>query len=736
MATVITLCWVLVLLSSVSVHAAVVNYKWTVTNTTQRLDGVLRYALGINGSPGYKTAIEVNSGDIVVVEVTNGLQVPTSIHWHGLYQIDSNAMDGPVGATQCAIAPGRTYTYRFSTAGQQGTYWWHAHHRAQYTDGLRGPFVIRGRNEYIYQDDQTIQLADWYHEQSESLIDYYLNVLQGDEPVFQSGLINGRGKFDCAFTMLDCQDVGPAWVNVTYGRVTRLRVINMGAFAAFRFSIDGHSMTVIEVDGISVKPYVVDEFTINIAQRYSVLITATQHIGNYWIRATMYHNSPWTSAPDPQGFNPNVLAVLSYSGASQTTLPNTLPNNDPKVLVDSDLAPLRPITPPRVGPADIRLVFTFEFTGPKSTPNITFVGRNLTIGASYVAPHVPTLIAITNKLALPETSNIINVNKGQVVEMLLINDDAGEHPFHLHGHTFWVMASGVGGSLSDLPRSFNNSNPLRRDTLTLPACPIGGDGGCLPNQFGYAIIRFIARAGVWLFHCHIEWHIVAGLVATFVVAQEEMAERRLPPISAQTCADLDAWQAGTLYGSGVSTSSQSQSTMSFESFSSSMASSTADASSSSSMSISQASSAWLESTSTSESAWFTSASSEATSSSSTAASQASDDIEFSVTATSFLSQSSESVGAVITSILPLSSAKPIVTHSIRIDGMAPLDGGEGASTPTTSHQEFGIQPSPTPPDEQDFATKSSSSYDGYYFASGSSEWGSWASSQPCWTTRR
>jgi FtsP/CotA-like multicopper oxidase with cupredoxin domain len=79
------------------VSAGTVTYTWTITNTTQNLDGVTRYALGINGQPGHLTPIIVNKGDRVVVTVINGLNVPTSIHWHGMFQNRTAEMDGPVG---------------------------------------------------------------------------------------------------------------------------------------------------------------------------------------------------------------------------------------------------------------------------------------------------------------------------------------------------------------------------------------------------------------------------------------------------------------------------------------------------------------------------------------------------------------------------------------------------------------------------------------------------------------
>jgi len=80
-------------------------------------------------------------------------------HWHGFFQHDSHWADGPVGVTQCPIAPGHSFLYEFSSADQAGTFWYHSHHGTsfisafilftygispgtQYCDGLRGAMVV------------------------------------------------------------------------------------------------------------------------------------------------------------------------------------------------------------------------------------------------------------------------------------------------------------------------------------------------------------------------------------------------------------------------------------------------------------------------------------------------------------------------------------------------------------------------------------------------------------------
>ena len=132
------------------------SYDWTVTNTTCNPSGESeRYCSLINGQyPGPileagKSKISVfvsNSadvqqdwGDMVSVTIHNNLEYNgTGIHWHGVRQLNSNAMDGTNGITECPIPPGQSKTYTFQ-ATQFGTSWYHSHHSSQYGDGVLGP---------------------------------------------------------------------------------------------------------------------------------------------------------------------------------------------------------------------------------------------------------------------------------------------------------------------------------------------------------------------------------------------------------------------------------------------------------------------------------------------------------------------------------------------------------------------------------------------------------------------
>lgn len=132
-------------------------------NATLAPDGVSMPMILVNGQfPG--PTIEANWGDWIEVVVNNALTEGTSIHWHGFLQTGTPYMDGTPGVTQCPIAPGTSFTYRFR-AELYGTSWWHGHYSAQYINGLAGPIVIHGPKAISAQYDidlGPIMLTDWY----------------------------------------------------------------------------------------------------------------------------------------------------------------------------------------------------------------------------------------------------------------------------------------------------------------------------------------------------------------------------------------------------------------------------------------------------------------------------------------------------------------------------------------------------------------------------------------------
>ncbi|ORY41700.1 Cupredoxin [Rhizoclosmatium globosum] len=498
--------------------------------------------------------------------------VPTSLHFHGMIQRDTAFADGPAAVTQCPVAPGATFVYNFTTEETAGSFWWHAHYHLHILDGLRVK---------TYSQDVAFQLADWYHEQSEDLLGWYLDSTTnpgGNEPVWNSGLINGVGQFNCSDAPdIACETREPFVQVVDPESTVRLRILNTATFAAFLFSVDAHSLTVIEVDGVGVVPYVVDSLTINVGQRYSVLITASQKPGNYWIRAKMYHGNPWTSMPHlPPGFNPDVRAILRYKGITQRPLQMipTLQTPTPPTEQDTYLYQFDFQTLP--GDTYQKAYNTLSKLSPTSSSSQKWIPI-FTSSSFYqpAKPDAPLLLqAHTNGSSWipPPSANAVWLSPDRVIDFVIVNTDPGEHPMHIHGHVFWVLATGVANSTRNIPRQVEGRrDALRRDVVTVPACPNDGEE-CYPagfvdfpeyekpvlegrkdrypvaesepaTWFGYSVIRMVSdNPGLWLFHCHISWHMATGLGISLVESIEELQKLEKPWTVTDTCDSFGKWK--------------------------------------------------------------------------------------------------------------------------------------------------------------------------------------------------
>jgi len=186
----------------------------------------------------------------------------TSIHFHGLFQNGTSDMDGPVGVTQCSIPPDGTFTYNF-TIDQPGTYWYHSHQVPQYPDGLRGQFIVYDPDSpYLgqYDEEVPLTLSDWYHEQMPILMKSFISYKNptGAEPVPDSVLMN---------------DTHNLKIPVQAGKTYFFRISNIAAFASQYFWIEGHTMRIIEVDGVYTEAAEASMIYITPAQRYGVLVT-------------------------------------------------------------------------------------------------------------------------------------------------------------------------------------------------------------------------------------------------------------------------------------------------------------------------------------------------------------------------------------------------------------------------------------------------------------------------------
>ena len=483
-----------VLCLAVLSRGAIVTYDWDIGYTTANPDGQAeRQVIGVNGK-WPPPPVELTEGDRVIITARNSLpDQPMSLHAHGIFQNGTNYYDGPLDVTQCGIAPNTSLTYNF-TVEQHGTYWIHSHVVGQYPDGIRSPFIIHAKNETAkYDAEYTIPVSDWYHDTMPVLIPQFMSVTNptGAEPIPDSALMG---------------DTQNATYAVEPGKTYRLRFVNMGAFAMFHVWIEGHNMTVIELDGVDMKGYETPGIMIAAAQRVSVLVTAGNYTTNFPIVGAM--DVDMFDTP-PVG-NPNVTSYLVYN--KDAPLPDPAEIDE---FVDFDDFDIEPVDEMGVVDPDSSVTLGVVFDNLDDGVNYAFFND-----WSYRAPNIPTMFTALSSDNYSMQSTIYggNINgfvldHNQMIQIVINNADAGKHPFHLHGHVFQLVYrseedAGEYDPTVDLGPFPNN--PMRRDTVQVP-----------PN--GFALLRFRAdNPGIWLFHCHIEWHIVSGLIATMVEAPDVM----------------------------------------------------------------------------------------------------------------------------------------------------------------------------------------------------------------------
>ncbi|KAJ7127292.1 Cu-oxidase-domain-containing protein [Mycena crocata] len=474
---------------------AVVAHKVTMNVVNAKLapDGFTRSTVVVNGQyPG--PPILINKGDSLSVTVNNKLTDPTmrrstSLDLDGLFVTTPELYEeGSPGVTQCPIAPGASYTYDHGPIAQAGTFWYHSQLSVQYIDGFRGPLIVYDpadpqRHLYDVDDVNTIiQLGDWWHNTtlSPSMLPHYEAI--GIIPVSDSSTVNGVARYNG----------GPAvpWsvVNVVKGKRYRFRLINESARNIVTFQIENHPLNIIEVEGSAVVPHTVSALDMLAGQRYSVVVTASQPVANYWIQTPFVGGSP------ANNLNQNATlarAILRYAGAPKAdpTTPMTI-GPFPGALVEADL---RPLVPQAAPPADVNVTLDLEVVAGKAIWNVNNV--------SFVAPKVPTLAKILAGASMEAdfniTENTFIFPANKTIQITLpSNDDDDAHPLHMHGQNFWLIKP----NSSDV---FNTLNPIKRDTAAA-----GANG---------MVLRFRTdKPGPFFFHCHIFWHYQAGLATVLV----------------------------------------------------------------------------------------------------------------------------------------------------------------------------------------------------------------------------
>ncbi|KAL8826265.1 MAG: hypothetical protein Q9191_003904 [Dirinaria sp. TL-2023a] len=528
------------------------EYHWRVDDTDHNPDGVYRPMILINRQfPG--PLIECNEGDTVIVHVDNRAVNATSFHWHGIYQNGTNWMDGTVGITQCPIAPGTSFTYEFVIEHQAGTYWYHANQGVQPSDGLMGPLIVHAKDErkvqkLEYATDRVVMVQDHYHNLSSALLmDYLKPDRENAEPVPDGALINGVNIRDCdKLAHKDCDNstaTRPIF-DLTANENHRLRIVNTGAFAEFQIQLDEHVFAVTEVDGTDVEPVFYHRLKISPGQRYSIVVsTNVTTADSFWLRARMITAC---FAEENSDLEPEVRAIIHYENDNVTRGTFKVPQSkdwDETIEVEcrdmntSELVPVRRVAAPTKVDETFYIRSNFEIGARRLSrgffntsswrpdvysPSLDRVINHTTHDISFATQ--PT--GINDRAFDLSNEMVLQIPGIQTIDLLISNFDDGNHPLHLHGYKYFVLAQGHGYFDPSMYAAIDLNNPLRRDTASVEA-------------FGWILIRLVTdNPGIWAFHCHIGWHTEAGLMMQLLVQPEVMATWELPEGNRELCRGL------------------------------------------------------------------------------------------------------------------------------------------------------------------------------------------------------
>jgi CopA family copper-resistance protein len=524
------------------------EFDLTIGDTPMNFSGRTIPTTSINGSVPAPT-LRWREGTTVTLRVHNKLPTSSSIHWHGI--ILPFNMDGVPGISFPGIPAGETFTYQFPVL-QSGTYWYHSHTRFQEQTGLYGAIVIEpAAGEPIHADrDHVVLLSDWTDESPEHIFttlkqmsDFYnfqLPTAQDFARDAQSMGVKGAlakrrmwnrmrmnptdlGDVSAATYTYLINGASPAanWTGIAKaGEKIRLRLINGSSSTFFDVRIPGLKMTVVSADGQAVDPVTVEEIRLGVAETYDVIVEP-QDDRAYTIFAQSMDRSGYaraTLSPRP-GMEAEIppldpptwltmadmgigdmgmaghVAMQSMQGMPgmqglQSMSTKDMKSKDPSV-------DMRVMHPSRA----------LDDPGPRLRDNgrreLTYADLH-TIGGSKDAR------GATREIQLRLTGNMqrfiwgfdgkkfsqsepLHFDQGERLRIVLSNDTMMAHPIHLHGMFGELEAA-------------NGEVMVRKHTFIVQP----------GKQLSYLVTA--DNPGQWAYHCHLLYHMQAGMFREVVVA--------------------------------------------------------------------------------------------------------------------------------------------------------------------------------------------------------------------------
>jgi len=531
------------------------------------ITGRARTATAINGQiPA--PILRWREGDTITLTVTNWLSEPTSIHWHGVRT--PSPMDGVPGLSFAGIPPGQTFIYRFPIH-QSGTYWYHSHSAFQEQTGVYGPIIIEPKGGYAhpFDRDYVVFLSDWSDESPDTIVsnlkfqsDYYnfnqrtFGAFFGD--VSRKGLVetvSDRMMWgQMRMSPTDILDVsGATYTYLMNGQPpasnwtalfrpaerVRLRFINGSAMSIFDVRIPDLPMRVVQSDGNDVQPVAVDEFRIGTAETYDVIVQPTEARA-YTIFAQAEDRTGFvrgTLAPRPgmtaaiPAMDPRPIRTMIDMGMEQGSMsgmqmdhgsmPGMSRGGSGGMQINHgsmghNSMPTREIAEP-AAPAKLEGSVGVDNVAMMATERLNEPGegfpegrrvlrytdlRALKPGSDSRPPSREIVLHLTGNMERfmwgfdgKKFSEVgpIELKRGERVRFTLINDTMMEHPMHLHG--LW----------SELENGHSEYRPYKHTIIIKPG----------------ERVSFLVNAdepGRWAFHCHLLYHMEAGMFREVRVA--------------------------------------------------------------------------------------------------------------------------------------------------------------------------------------------------------------------------
>lgn len=507
------------------------EYDLYVTDTVVNYTGKKVKAIAINGSIPAPT-LHFTEGDTAVIRVHNKMHHETSIHWHGL--LLPNEQDGVPYLTTAPIKGMSTHTYKFPIK-QSGTYWYHSHTMLQEQIGMYGAFIIHKKQEPELPE-YTMLLSDWTdanpHEIERSLHkanDWYA-IKKGATQNYAEAI--GKGHFLTKFTnewkRMHAMDVSDVYYERFFvngkqedhapqfkpGEKVRVRIINGSASTYFWLNYAGGKITVVASDGMDVQPVAVDRFIVGVSETYDVIVTIPDKDTAFELVATAEDRtgqaSLWLGNGVKQLQQP--LPKLKYfEGMKMMNDMMTVGGNMKDMGMNMSLQQM-----------DMNTVMYPEITGKEKdkktagmameghhhqeTGNTDIITLNYAMLKSPVKTNLPdgpvrTLhfeltgnmnryVWTLNNKTISESDKVL-IKKGENIRIVVTNNSMMRHPMHLHGHFFRILNGQ--GDYAPL-KNVLDIMPMETDTIEFHASEEYGD---------------------WYFHCHILYHMMAGMGRIF-----------------------------------------------------------------------------------------------------------------------------------------------------------------------------------------------------------------------------